>query len=171
VSMDAPPGFMAGGSVDDWAQNNIDVVYVINVLSGNYGTADGHIDKRGIRDWTWDTKGFSAIGDNIDYGAFTLTYKEATDNYVNDSPYLEDEALGVGQRVRADELDHLLEPDLLLQQLHYLNTVGKPFGADLSLPPDHHLIEVLGVAVEPGDSRIVAGVGQLAIQGVRVLCK
>jgi hypothetical protein len=89
VSIDEPPGFMAGGSVDDWAQHNIDVVYVINVLSGNYGAADGHIDKRGIRDWTWDTKGFSVIGDHIDYGAFTLTYKEATDNYFSDSPYEE----------------------------------------------------------------------------------
>jgi len=89
VSMDAPPAFMAGGTVDDWAQNNIDVVYVINVLSGNYGAADGHIDKRGVRDWTWDVKGFSAIGNNIDYGAFTLTYKEATDNYFNDKPYIE----------------------------------------------------------------------------------
>jgi hypothetical protein len=88
VSTNVPPAFMTTGNVADY-ENNISVVNVINILSGTHGTSDGHIDKRGIRDWAWDTKGYSAIGDNTAYGSFTLTYWEPTRNYFDDRPYLE----------------------------------------------------------------------------------
>jgi hypothetical protein len=67
-------------------QNNIGVVAVNNELSGFYGSGNGHISKTGIRDWTWDTKGYSGIGTAYTYGAST-TYQKALDYYFGDKPY------------------------------------------------------------------------------------
>jgi hypothetical protein len=107
VSTNVPPAFMTTDNVADW-ENNISVVNVINVLAGTYGTSDGHINKRGIRDWAWDTKGYSAIGDNTAYGSFTLTYWQPTRNYFNDRPYLESfdvDAAGCGAGNLLDPID------------------------------------------------------------------
>jgi hypothetical protein len=67
-------------------QTNIGVVLVNNEQTKNYGSGNGHISQLGIRNWTWDTKGFSGIGTAYTYGTST-TYQLALDYYFNDKPY------------------------------------------------------------------------------------
>jgi hypothetical protein len=69
-------------------QNNIGVVAVNNEQNKFYATGTGHITKRGIRDWEWDTKGSSLIGNAIVYGTGT-TYQKALDYYFSDKPYID----------------------------------------------------------------------------------
>jgi hypothetical protein len=72
-------------------EQNIDVLPVTNDLANPYPATDGHINKRGLRDWTWDTKGSSYLGDASSYGYNTTTYQIALDYYFGDRPY-EDKA-------------------------------------------------------------------------------
>jgi hypothetical protein len=92
LSLDNLPAFM-GASTVSW-QSHIDVATITNNLSGTYSTSDGHINKRGIRDWSWDTKGFSGIGDILNYGGGTTTYQVSLNNYFNEYPYSDDSEHG-----------------------------------------------------------------------------
>jgi hypothetical protein len=104
VSIDNPPAYTttdvsAGNTCADnidsgcW-ENDIDVVKVTNNLTQNFATSDGHINKRGIRDWDWDTKGYSGIGTATFYGSGTTTYQIALDNYFTDQPYIDHPTAG-----------------------------------------------------------------------------
>ena len=67
-------------------EENIGVVTVNNEIAETYGNDDGHINKRGKRDWYWDIKGFSGIGTVSNYGLST-TYQSPLDLYFDDKPY------------------------------------------------------------------------------------
>jgi hypothetical protein len=67
--------------------NNIHVAGIVHNTSTNYGSENGRINKRGIRDWTWDTKGVSGIGTATAYGSGTKTYQKALNYYFTDRPY------------------------------------------------------------------------------------
>jgi hypothetical protein len=86
VSLDALPEFM-GGNISGW-DNNIDVARLINE-PGTYDSDDGHIDKRNLRDWDWDTKGSSGIGSAYYYASATRTYQTSLDFYFADRPYVD----------------------------------------------------------------------------------
>ena len=86
VSTNALPAFMGGNITPH--ETNLDVVQITNVF-GTHGTQDGHINKRGIRYWDWDTKGHSGIGSAATYGIGTKTYQPALDNYFADLPYMD----------------------------------------------------------------------------------
>jgi uncharacterized repeat protein (TIGR01451 family) len=83
--------------VVDGAQNpapgqvNIHVATITN--RSLFGLDDGRINKRGKRDWSWDTKGASGRGDTLIYGS-AETYQAALDNYFSDKPYRDDSARG-----------------------------------------------------------------------------
>jgi hypothetical protein len=72
-------------------EQNIDVTVVTNELTKVFGFEDGHINKRGVRDWSWDTKGSSGLGTADLYGAGTTTYQKPLDFYMDgtlrDRPY------------------------------------------------------------------------------------
>jgi hypothetical protein len=108
VSLDNLPNFMGAGTTA-W-QSHIDVVTITNNLSGTYSTSDGHINKRGIRDWGWDTKGFSGIGDAVNYGGGTTTYQIPLDNYFGEYPYSDDNMLG-GSPAMLDAVDSVFVED------------------------------------------------------------
>ncbi len=64
---------------------NIDFVLVKN--GGKYTLDDGHINKLGARNWSWDTKGStSPVGTATAYGV-SNTYQISADSYFNDKPY------------------------------------------------------------------------------------
>jgi hypothetical protein len=102
VSLDNPPGFTTvdvpagdacNGDIECW-ELNIDTVKITNNTTNPYGTSDGHINKRGLRDWSWDIKGFSLIGSLSSYGSGTTTYQVPLDYYFSDRPYIDDPAIG-----------------------------------------------------------------------------
>jgi hypothetical protein len=72
-------------------EQNIDVTVVTNELTKVFGFEDGHINKRGVRDWSWDTKGSSGLGTADLYGTGTTTYQKPLDFYMDgtlrDRPY------------------------------------------------------------------------------------
>ncbi|MBI3248640.1 MAG: SBBP repeat-containing protein [Deltaproteobacteria bacterium] len=67
---------------------HLDAVEVANDQTGTYQGADGHINKRGVRDWIWDTKGASGQGDATTYGS-PVTYQLPLDDYFADRPYVD----------------------------------------------------------------------------------
>jgi Putative metal-binding motif/Bacterial TSP3 repeat/Thrombospondin type 3 repeat len=97
LSMDTPPGFMGAAatanSITDW-EGPLDVVIITNYQTGTFSTSDGHTNKIGIRDWNWDIKGFSGIGNETLYGGGTRTYQEPLDHLFGDKPYLDGNQLG-----------------------------------------------------------------------------
>jgi alpha-tubulin suppressor-like RCC1 family protein len=74
---------------------NIDVLEVKNDTANVYPFTDGYINKRAIRDWTWDTKGSSNVGDATLYGTSTTTYQIPLDHYFADKPYMD--RIGINQ--------------------------------------------------------------------------
>jgi hypothetical protein len=85
---------LEAGLVETVGENHIDVAEVANNLVTPYGGTDGHINKRGLRDWTWDTKGASGLGDADQYGLNTTTYEIPLGCYFTDKPYLDSSTLG-----------------------------------------------------------------------------
>ncbi|MBI3248637.1 MAG: SBBP repeat-containing protein [Deltaproteobacteria bacterium] len=71
-----------------FGEAHIDTILVENDLTGTYQGADGHINKRGVRDWVWDTKGASGQGDATTYGS-PVTYQKPLDDYFADRPYID----------------------------------------------------------------------------------
>jgi CSLREA domain-containing protein len=69
-------------------ERGLDVVRVRNELVQTYPFTDGHINKRGVRDWTWDIKGASTVGDGLNYGV-PVTYQMSLDFYFADLPYVD----------------------------------------------------------------------------------
>lgn len=67
---------------------NLHVLSVTHNTASTYQNVDGHINKRGVRYWTWDTKGFSGIGTTTTYGIST-TYQKPLLYYFTDKPYKE----------------------------------------------------------------------------------
>jgi hypothetical protein len=69
-------------------EKDIGVVTVI-LENDAYGTENGNINKRGIRDWYFDTLGYSGIGDSPTYGVYgsATIYQKALDCYFSDRPY------------------------------------------------------------------------------------
>jgi len=65
----------------------LDVVQVTNNLAVAYGYEDGHINKTGVRSWSWDTKGDSVVGTGEVYGSSTTTYQIPATNYFSEKPY------------------------------------------------------------------------------------
>jgi hypothetical protein len=61
-------------------------VMVVTHDPGAYPGTDGHMNKTGVRTWTWDTKGSSTVGTGTSYGD-PKTYKLCLDYYFSDSPY------------------------------------------------------------------------------------
>jgi hypothetical protein len=70
-------------------KRGLHVVPLVNDLTQTYPFTNGHINKRGVRDWTWDVKGASTVGDGINYGA-PVTYQLTLDFYFADRPYTDD---------------------------------------------------------------------------------
>ena len=70
------------------SNRNLHVLSVTHNTTGTYQNVDGHINKIGVRYWTWDTKGFSGIGTNTAYGIST-TYQKPLLYYFSDKPYKE----------------------------------------------------------------------------------
>ncbi len=67
---------------------NIDWVHVTNSHTTYNGT-NGHINKIGVRNWNWDTKGVSGIGGSCKYGPGTTTFKIPLDFYFSDRTYID----------------------------------------------------------------------------------
>jgi hypothetical protein len=67
-------------------KRGLHVVPLVNDLTQTYPFTNGHINKRGVRDWTWDVKGASTIGDGLNYGA-PVTYQLTLNFYFADRPY------------------------------------------------------------------------------------
>jgi len=68
-------------------ESNIHVLSVNDERVYPYPFTDGHINKRGIRDWSWDTKGSTdRLGDAGVYGLST-TYQMSLNGYFGDRPY------------------------------------------------------------------------------------
>jgi beta propeller repeat protein len=55
----------------------------------NSGWQGNIYKEEGIRNWKWDTKGVSGVGDGIFYGAGTRTFQLAHSNYFTQKPYIE----------------------------------------------------------------------------------
>lgn len=89
VSYDKRPDFMAGAYPAAW-ENHIDAGLMTNIVNDTHGTSDGDIDKQGVRDWDWDTKGWCNIGDELFYGGDCKTYQIPLDNYFAQRPYADD---------------------------------------------------------------------------------
>jgi hypothetical protein len=68
---------------------HLDAVTLTNELTATYPLTNGHINKRGVRDWTWDVKGASTSGNGVSYGA-PVTYQKTLDFYFADRPYTDD---------------------------------------------------------------------------------
>jgi hypothetical protein len=75
------------GTTPDPGRRNIDVVLATNQLADPFPFTDGHINKRGVRDWSWDTKGSSGIGTADVYGANTTMYQISFEGYLRDKTY------------------------------------------------------------------------------------
>ncbi|MBI3248636.1 MAG: thrombospondin type 3 repeat-containing protein [Deltaproteobacteria bacterium] len=73
---------------------HIDVLPVVNNVMGTYQGANGHINKRGVRDWIWDTKGASSEGTATQYGE-PITYQIPAEFYFTDRPYADTGVLGI----------------------------------------------------------------------------
>jgi beta propeller repeat protein len=74
---------------------NIDVATIGVVSDRNYSIyEDGHINKRGLRDFTFDTMGSSGLGNILEYGVGTTLYYNATQGYLLDLPYVNNNAMG-----------------------------------------------------------------------------
>jgi hypothetical protein len=70
-------------------EQHIDVLQVTNDLVNLVNQFDdGHINKRGVRDWRWDVKGASGTGTSTTYGTSTL-YQRALDGFFGDKPYID----------------------------------------------------------------------------------
>jgi CSLREA domain-containing protein len=69
-------------------ETGIAVMEVTNELTETYPLTNGHINKRGVRDWGWDPKGASTIGSATAYGA-PVTYQPSLDFYFADRPYID----------------------------------------------------------------------------------
>ena len=69
----------------DPGELNIDVALMTN-STGSFGFEDGRINKRGLRDWSFDTKGSCGLGTQTAYGS-CQAYQEALAGYFNDRPY------------------------------------------------------------------------------------
>ncbi|NLI81823.1 MAG: hypothetical protein GX443_09070 [Deltaproteobacteria bacterium] len=80
----APPGMLRADS--GWL--SLHVVTVTNKEEYVTTLDHGYINKRGVRDWTWDTKGSSNVGDSTKYGTATNTYWRALYGYIRSKPYL-----------------------------------------------------------------------------------
>jgi hypothetical protein len=65
----------------------LDAVVVTNDRTEPFPFTDGRINKRGVRDWSWDTKGSSGIGTALAYGTNTTHYQKSLEGYVRDRPY------------------------------------------------------------------------------------
>jgi hypothetical protein len=102
VSLNFLPPYM-GGDTTPW-ETNIEAVTVTNITSYNYGGDDGYTNKIGKRDWAWDTKGWSGIGNETTYGVGTRTYQTPLDRYFTDEPYIDDPLLG-GDPDQLDNVD------------------------------------------------------------------
>jgi len=102
VSLNNLPSFMGAVSDTTAWEVNIDVGLVTNMLPpAVYSTSDGNIDKKGERDWEWDTKGWSNIGNSTTYGTDTKSYQLPLDNYFRQRPYLND-----GGTLYLDPINH-----------------------------------------------------------------
>jgi hypothetical protein len=78
---------LEAGTMPDPGRQNLDVVVITNDQVAPFPFTDGNINKRGVRDWSWDTKGSSGIGTAESYGANTTTYQISLDGYIEDKPY------------------------------------------------------------------------------------
>ena len=83
------------GPWPDPGRRNIDVGLITNDLSGTYNSQDGHLNKVAVRNWSWDTKGFSGIGDGETYGTGTKTFQIPLDFYFSDRTYVDANNNGV----------------------------------------------------------------------------
>jgi hypothetical protein len=78
---------------------NLDVLAVVNQLEKTYScptvpNSCGHTSKVAIRNWNFDVKGNSNIGDATAYADNTQTYQKALNYYFVDRPYLDDPNFG-----------------------------------------------------------------------------
>lgn len=94
--MDADMAAGIASGVESWEkyidaqgveQHFIRTVKINNRLDSPMSGTDGHIDKRDVRSWRWDTKGWSGFGDDLAYGLGTTSYWISLYNYVHDLPY------------------------------------------------------------------------------------
>jgi len=143
VSLNNPPGYtetlpigdpcrgIIGGTNECW-ETGIDVILITNDLNNTHGVSDGNIDKDGIRDWDWDTKGESDIGDAYSYGTNTKTYQIPLDNYFNQRPYRDDTSIG-GEAGQLDPIDSNTVEDK--------NDDGQPTGQEPALAGDPAVLE------------------------------
>jgi hypothetical protein len=83
LSLDADP--TAGAQ----KEQNIDVITITNDRTNPFPFTDGNINKRGVRDWSWDTKGSSGIGTATVYGANTTHYQVSLEGYVGNRTYID----------------------------------------------------------------------------------
>ena len=77
----------AAPSEAGFGEEHIDALLVRN-LPGTYQGANGHINKRGVRSWAWDTKGASGQGSAAEYGD-PETFQLPLDRYFADRPYVD----------------------------------------------------------------------------------
>ena len=78
----------------------------------------------------------------------------------------QDQALCVGQHIRPDQFDNLLESVFALEQGQGFRTQFAPVRG-LLLPPPAHIFHILGIGAQPVNRRIMTGVGEFGIEGPR----
>jgi hypothetical protein len=86
---------MEAGTTPHPGRHNIDMVFASNDRTNPFPFTDGHTNKRGVRDWSWDTKGSSGIGTAEAYGANTTMYQVSFDGYMKDRTYTDGDGSGM----------------------------------------------------------------------------
>jgi hypothetical protein len=113
-------------------EQEIDVVEARNELAATYQGEDGHILKRGKRDWVIATLGDSGVGqDYTTYGVNTRTFQPSVTFFFDDAPY-QDGGGAVGE-------SELLESTTQTNMVEDKNDNGERDGGENSVVNDQIL--------------------------------
>jgi Cys-rich repeat protein/parallel beta-helix repeat protein len=133
------------------SENKLDVVWMNNEKLKNYGgssatTYPPYIIKQSPRFWSWQTKGWSNIGNTTTYGSGSTAYQSALDHYINDKPYLDgltQESPNVWKEKNAS-----LDPLSLVEDAQ---DAGASDPANLSKKGDIHILGSYNQQLSPND--------------------
>ena len=91
------------GHVPDPGRRNLDVGQILNDQVNTHDEQDGHINKTGVRAQSFDTKGWSGVGDGEVYGGDTTHFQIPLDFYFADRMYVDANGNGVLDPLEAVE--------------------------------------------------------------------
>ena len=91
------------GHAPDPGRRNLDVGQILNDQVNTHDEQDGHINKTGVRAQSFDTKGWSGVGDGEVYGGDTTHFQIPLDFYFADRMYVDANGNGVLDPLEAVE--------------------------------------------------------------------